>query len=318
MATAQQQAARNRKILLARVKGQPVSEIAAAHDLTPARVRQILAGSVQVLAEDRVDPVQVAFEVRAELGLVLADAKALAREIPIENAAAKIGALKLVLVALERLAEWQRYLGVLPAPSLAVELDAREVAAEMLDLFERRGVDHDVLEEVIQLVDPGNSHPSTRHRARRLPTTQIFVCSIGPGTTKGARNPDGCQGVAENVRPHKDAVTQNRVFAGAFVDPQSRPEPPTVSGRVPRSARPEPERPYRRLPVAPLVTSARTRSRSFTVSFRGSPFDFLMQPPQLAPLRLGQVVLGALVDERRRGDQLRPRDAPPGLDERDD
>src|SRR5687768_13630564 len=70
MANAEEQAQRNKEILLDRMANKSVNEIAKARNLSAARVRQILATGVQVLADDRIDPIQVALELRAELELV--------------------------------------------------------------------------------------------------------------------------------------------------------------------------------------------------------------------------------------------------------
>ncbi len=77
----------------------------------------------------------------------------LARAIPTTNPAAKTGALKLVLQALERLTEWQRYVGVLPA-KLAPEIEVRAVASTIMDVFEQYGVGEDAQDAVMEALQP--------------------------------------------------------------------------------------------------------------------------------------------------------------------
>ncbi len=137
----------------------PFPERADEQILTPARVRQILSIGVRVLAEDRVDPIQVALEVRAEFELVLEAAKALATEIPVTNPAAKTGALKLVTQAVERLAQWHQFLGVLPAASLDYEIDARNTGAAVLRVFEKHNISLDVKKEVLAALRPDSENP---------------------------------------------------------------------------------------------------------------------------------------------------------------
>jgi hypothetical protein len=156
MATASERADRNNRIFIERVEGRPVKEIAESHDLTPTRVRQILASGVQALGEDSVDPVQIALELRAEFELVVEEAKALVAEVPATNPAAKVGALKLVLTALERLTEWQRYMGVLP-PAIFPEIDARRVAGAVMDVFEQHGVGLEVQEAMLVALGRGDA-----------------------------------------------------------------------------------------------------------------------------------------------------------------
>ena len=131
-------------------------EIAKKRHISPARVRQILACGVKVLAEDRVDPVQVGLELGAELELVLAEAKALAAEIPASNAAAKVGALKLVLVAVERIAQWQSYMGVLEPGSPRAEIDIRQVADMLFSVFEKHDVSIELQKDVAAALKRGD------------------------------------------------------------------------------------------------------------------------------------------------------------------
>ena len=155
MATADKQAIRNRKIVRARMEGQSAREIAEAHDLTPARVRQILASAVHPLVEDRVDPIQLGLELRAEFELVLDEAKTLASAIPSTNPAAKTGALKLVLVALERLTDWHRYMGVLP-DRLDFVIDARVLVERMMNVLEQHNAEDEslLMDAMLDALDP--------------------------------------------------------------------------------------------------------------------------------------------------------------------
>lgn len=89
----------------------------------------------------------------------LEEANALAHAIPTTNPAAKTGALKLVLQALERLTEWQRYVGVLPA-KLAPEIEVRAVASTIMDLFEQYGVGADTQDAIMKALQSGSAEPN--------------------------------------------------------------------------------------------------------------------------------------------------------------
>lgn len=118
MASAEKQAARNREILIAKARGDETNEIALRHDLSPTRVRQILAEGSSRLTDTDHDPVAVAIEHRAEYAMVLEKAKTLFEAIPDSNPSPKVGALRLYLAALNDLCTWDQVIGFLPAPAL--------------------------------------------------------------------------------------------------------------------------------------------------------------------------------------------------------
>jgi DNA-binding CsgD family transcriptional regulator len=155
MASASEQAARDRAILAARVAGQAPAEIARRHNLTPTRVRQIVAANLATLADERrVDPVQVAFQRRAEYEELLEKAWELADAIPIENPSPKVGALRLTLLALDRVCAWDQIIGVLPgAPhQIPTATDDRDKAEEVVRVLTEEGVSDTAQERLVQVL----------------------------------------------------------------------------------------------------------------------------------------------------------------------
>lgn len=157
MASAEKQVARNREIVIARARGEDVEVIAARHDLTPARVRQILAAGTAVLADgDGPDPVQVALQRRTEYEGIYENALALFERIPDSNPSPKVGALRLALGALDRLGAWDQSIGVLPRemPWVFVELDARRFIKALLQILEEEGVPDEAIDRIVQQLAP--------------------------------------------------------------------------------------------------------------------------------------------------------------------
>jgi hypothetical protein len=157
MASADQQAARNRKIVIAKARGEDVNTIAARHGLSPARVRQILAAGAAIVAEaDGPDPVQIALERRAQYELLYERALALFEQIPDTNPSPKVGALRLALAALDRLSGWEQTVGVMPAGPAWVykELDARKLGNTLWDAMERADIPEHAIEQVVESLSP--------------------------------------------------------------------------------------------------------------------------------------------------------------------
>jgi hypothetical protein len=150
MASADKQAARNRKILIAKARGEDVNAIAAQYDLSPTRVRQILAAGTVVLADAHTDPVQVALERRAQYEVLYEEAFGLYERIPDTNPSPKVGALRLAIGVLDRLSAWDQTVGVLPGNLswIYAEIDMNWVADELISGLEAAGIPMETIREI--------------------------------------------------------------------------------------------------------------------------------------------------------------------------
>jgi hypothetical protein len=152
MASAEKQAARNREILIAKARGEDVEAIATRHDLSPTRIRQILAAGTAVLAgADAHDGLQVALQRRAEYEGIYEKALALYEDLPNSNPSPKVGALRLALTALDRLATWDQTIGFVPTPPTLVsyQLEVRKFMHALLQGLEAAGIPDEAVEKVM-------------------------------------------------------------------------------------------------------------------------------------------------------------------------
>jgi len=159
MPSAAEQAERNREILVARARGDAPREIAQRHGLSPTRVRQILAQGVALLPDERrIDPVQVAYQRRAQYEALFEKIEELADQIPPENASPKVGALRLCLHALDRACAWDQIIGLLPStlPEVWHETDTRETSGRILDVLEAEGTSPETIDRLINELDPSD------------------------------------------------------------------------------------------------------------------------------------------------------------------
>ncbi len=164
MASADKQAARNREIVLAKARGEDTNQIAAQHGLTPARVRQILAAGTVVLNDaGDIDPVQVALERRSQYEALFEQASSLAERIPDSNPAPKVGALRLSLAALDRLATWDQVIGLIPGqlPFVYQEVDIRKYTEALFSSFEAAGIPIETVNSVIKAITDGEEDGSS-------------------------------------------------------------------------------------------------------------------------------------------------------------
>lgn len=153
MASADKQATRNREILIAAASGENKNEIAARYDLSPTRVRQILAAGTAVLAgEGDPDPVQVALERRAQYEAVYMEALAMFERIPDSNPSPKVGALRLCLAALDRLSEWDQMIGVIPGTLSRInqEMEVRDIVLGLWRSMEAAGILPEIIDEIAE------------------------------------------------------------------------------------------------------------------------------------------------------------------------
>jgi hypothetical protein len=156
MASADKQAARNRQILIAKVRGEDTKVLAERYEISPSRVRQILAAGTAVLADGGPDPVQVALEHRAQYEVIYEKALAMFERIPDSNPAPKVGALRLTLLALDRLSTWDQTIGVLPQ-SLSTafqQIDYRRFFNEFFDALdpalEAAGFSQEKVDQIVE------------------------------------------------------------------------------------------------------------------------------------------------------------------------
>jgi hypothetical protein len=113
MASAADQAQRNEEIVAAHAAGESSQALAARFGLSRSRIRQIVdAGATTVVA--RSDAMSVALERREEYRRAAAELRELAWRLPDSQAAAKVGAYRALLEALDRLTALDRALGFLP------------------------------------------------------------------------------------------------------------------------------------------------------------------------------------------------------------
>ena len=113
MPEAARQVERNRKITLARATGESIPSLARRFGLSESRVKQILRIEGGGSGKGS-DAVELAVERRAEYAATVAELRELARRLPDMQAAAKVGAYRVLLDALDRLTALERALGFLP------------------------------------------------------------------------------------------------------------------------------------------------------------------------------------------------------------
>lgn len=158
MATAAEQARRNREILAARLEGKTATEIALDTGLTPSRVRQILAaGAADFVDGSDSDPVQLAFERRSQLEELYDEARALIKAIPESNPSPKVGAVRAAQAALGNLIEWERYMGLLPPREgqAFARIDYRRMVDHILGVADDFGVGPEFGDRLLARLESG-------------------------------------------------------------------------------------------------------------------------------------------------------------------
>ena len=160
MASADKQAVRNREILIAAADGEDAKQIAARYDLSPTRVRQILAAGTAILAgAGDPDPVQVALERRAQYESIYEEAVAMFERIPDSNPSPKVGALRLGLAALDRLTAWDQIIGVTPKNLFHInqEMDMRRIVVTLTQSIEEADMPPELIEKIAEDLDDRTS-----------------------------------------------------------------------------------------------------------------------------------------------------------------
>lgn len=114
MPAAARQVQRNREITLARAAGESIPSLAQRFGLSRSRVKQILRVETGESGGQTSEAVELAVQRRAEYVAAASDLRDLARRLPDTQAAAKVGAYRVLLDALDRLTALERALGFLP------------------------------------------------------------------------------------------------------------------------------------------------------------------------------------------------------------
>jgi hypothetical protein len=85
----------------------------------------------------------------------------LAAEVPNSNPAARIGVLRLKRTVLNDLTAWEQTIGQLPVSrqEISVELDARIIGKQIVDIFKKHNIPFAAEQEVLDLVE-GRGSPS--------------------------------------------------------------------------------------------------------------------------------------------------------------
>ena len=167
MATSNQQAKRNRAILVAKAKGRTTAEIARQTGLTTARVRQIVAaGTVDLVDAFETDPVQLAFERRAQFEEIYEHARALMLAIPDDNPSPKVGSIRATQAALDALVIWDQFIGLLPlsAGALWSEIDVRHFVELLFQATDEFKVDEEFMKRVSELSNSAERGAITHRR----------------------------------------------------------------------------------------------------------------------------------------------------------
>lgn len=149
MARAEKQATRNQEIRDARGDGESVRSIARRFDLSETRVREILRTAGEPL-EGNDAAHQRALAHLDELHQYKDMTRALAEEIPVTQASAKIGAVKAWGEAINRTVALEQQLRLLPAElaRLPLERDADDTTRRVLQILKQNRVPDEVLDQL--------------------------------------------------------------------------------------------------------------------------------------------------------------------------
>jgi len=133
MPTAQEQAQRNEELLAAHAAGESVAQMAVRFGLSKSRIKQILRLGAEVVEGDA-RAIRLAEARRKDYREVIDEVRAVAVAVPISQAAAKVGAYRVLLDGLDRLTGLEQALGLLPN-DLGQLSDQRQLAETVLAVF---------------------------------------------------------------------------------------------------------------------------------------------------------------------------------------
>jgi hypothetical protein len=122
MARAEKQATRNKEIRDARVTGESVRSIAERFELSETRVREVLRSAAEPLEGNQAAHQRALAHVD-EFNQYKEAIRRLAEEIPVTQAAAKVGAVKAWGEAVQKSVALEQQLGLLPIDLAELDLD---------------------------------------------------------------------------------------------------------------------------------------------------------------------------------------------------
>ena len=153
MATAAEQTQRNAEIVAAHAGGESVAALAMRFGLSRSRVKQVLRRGSEAPDGDA-RAIRLAEARRAEYRDVVDQLRGVASAVPIAQAAAKVGAYRVLLDGLDRLTALERALGLLP-DDLGQLSDQRKLAEIVLAVFVEFDVSETARRAVVQRLGVG-------------------------------------------------------------------------------------------------------------------------------------------------------------------
>jgi tetratricopeptide (TPR) repeat protein len=156
MASAENQSRRNHEIVAARAAGRTLAELAKDHGLGLSRVKEILAEARQagVLAVPATAAMRAAEARRGEYTEAVAEIRRLALALSDTQASAKVGALRLLVDALDRLTRLEQALGHLPR-GLEQVSDDRDLLAMTVTVLRDHKVPEAVMHDLAARLEGG-------------------------------------------------------------------------------------------------------------------------------------------------------------------
>ncbi len=153
MASAGEQTQRNAEILAAHAGGESITALTVRFGLSRSRIKQVLRHGPEVLDGDA-RAIRLAEARRAEYRDAVDKLKGVAAAIPIAQAAAKVGAYRVLLDGLDRLTALERGVGLLP-DDLGQLSDQRQLAETVLAVFVEFGVPETARRAVVERLGVG-------------------------------------------------------------------------------------------------------------------------------------------------------------------
>ncbi len=153
MATAAEQTQRNAEILAGHASGESVAMLAMRFSLSPSRIKQVVREGPEATGGDA-RAIRLAEARRAEYRDVVNQLKGVAAAVPITQAAAKVGAHRVLLDGLDRLTALERALGLLP-DDLGELGDQRHLAEVVLAVFVEFDVSETARRAIVQRLGVG-------------------------------------------------------------------------------------------------------------------------------------------------------------------
>jgi hypothetical protein len=153
MPTAGEQTQRNAEILTGHASGESVATLAMRFGLSRSRIKQVLRHGPKAPDGDA-RAIRLAEARRAEYRAVVDQLRGVAAVVPITQAAAKVGAYRVLLDGLDRLTALERALGLLP-DDLGQLSDQRQLAETVLAVFVEFDVSETARRAVVQRLGAG-------------------------------------------------------------------------------------------------------------------------------------------------------------------